>query len=66
MDSGEIKQLTFDETNHESPSWSPDGHFLAYSQNEKIYILRLTDGSSFPILSLPGGQLQPSWSPRLK
>ena len=66
MDSGEIKQLTFDETNHESPSWSPDGHFLAYSQNEKIYILRLTDGSSFPILSLPEGQLQPSWSPRLK
>jgi TolB protein len=66
LEGNKIRQLTYDETSHESPSWSPDGRFLAYSQNKRIYILRLIDGSSFPILPLPGEQFQPNWSPRLK
>lgn len=73
-DGSELQQITNGPGNHASPSWSPDGMYLAYSADEaglsQIYICCF-DGTPPPgqrshlrIDPIPGAEaLSPAWSP---
>jgi TolB protein len=67
---GEPRQLTFDPWDHESPSWSPDGRYLAYSVSgygrSRIEIMN-ADGRNQRILYEDNAGCQSaSWSPHIK
>jgi serine/threonine protein kinase len=51
-------------------SWSPDGRFFAYSTawdewdpNPQVWVVRLQDGTGFPVTEGATRNLSPSWSP---
>jgi len=60
-------QLTHDEGDNESPSWSPDGSLIAFSSTRegasRIYVMTASGTDQRRLLSLPGEQKTPSWSP---
>ena len=72
LDSGAVNRLTYTPTYEASPSWSPDGLWLAYEayvENEtggdlEVFI-RAVDGNQEPIrlTSDPGADFAPAWSP---
>jgi eukaryotic-like serine/threonine-protein kinase len=66
--SGGRERLTPGDTNHFPVSWSPDGRFLAFVQNDPvtkrdIWMLRLSDRSAQPFLRTPFNEAAPSFSP---
>ena len=72
-DGTDLRQITSGAGNHTSPSWSPDGMYLAYSSNrhglESIYVCS-HDGSPPPgyrqhlrLSPVDGALLSPVWSP---
>ena len=63
-DGGDPVRLTSGGSN-ESPAWSPDGRFLAFSSTRsgsaEIYVMR-ADGSDVRRLTWSGGNTSPTWS----
>jgi TolB protein len=61
----EVKQMTNQQGNNETPSWSPDGTMLTYSSNrsgsKQIYIMS-TDGLRTEQLTFTGRNYSPAWS----
>lgn len=68
-DGSDVRQLTFSGTDY-NPSWSPDGHEIAFTRQEEgaesdIYVMR-ADGSNVRRLTSGGPgetNLYPEWSP---
>ena len=60
-------QLTRDAGNNESPSWSPDGSMIVFSSNRegrsRIYVMTAFGTDQRRLLTLPGEQTNPQWSP---
>ncbi len=48
----------------ESPTWAPNGRFIAFSQGGQVTLMR-EDGAN-PTRVGPGGSLQPAWGPAAK
>lgn len=63
---GDPVQLTF-EGDNESPTWSPDGNLIAFSSTRegvsRIYVMTAIGTDQRRLLTLPGEQSEPSWSP---
>jgi TolB protein len=68
-DSTELRQLTFS-GNNESPSFSPDGMFLAFDSDRDgrrgIYIMRVSGEEQKRITPKEIRAMSPKWSPYLK
>lgn len=60
-------QLTFEPGLEIDPSWSPDGHFVAYSSDQSgnfdIWVRSVGEGNSVQVTSSPAPDWQPNWSP---
>jgi TolB protein len=60
-------QLTREAGNNESPSWSPDGSMIVFSSNRegrsRIYVMTAFGTDQRRLLTLPGEQTNPQWSP---
>ncbi|MGQ9921832.1 MAG: DPP IV N-terminal domain-containing protein [Desulfobacca sp.] len=63
---GSPRQLT-QEGSNESPTFSPDGAFLACSSTRDgkpaIYVINVRTGAATRVTNLPGAQTQPAWAP---
>lgn len=63
-----LNRLTDSLGNNENPSWSPNGMWLAFASNRTgewdIYVIH-RDGFDLRRLTHEGGNVSPSWSPRL-
>ena len=62
-DGSMIQRLT-SKGNCESPTWAPNGRFIAASCGGRIHLMR-EDGTNLTAVG-PGGSLQPSWGPAPK
>ena len=66
-DGSDVKQLTSRTRKNENPSWSPDGHFIAFSSNRNgkndIYIMYL-NGENQKKITKGGGKRFPTWCKR--
>jgi TolB protein len=62
-------QLTHNEGDNESPSWSPDGSLIVFSSTRegpsRIFVMTSYGTDQRRLLSLKGQQTQPDWSPRM-
>jgi TolB protein len=62
-------QLTHHARDNESPSWSPDGNLIAFSSNRegpsRIYVMTAFGTDQRKLLTMPGEQSNPQWSPRI-
>jgi TolB protein len=62
-------QLTHNEGDNESPSWSPDGSLIVFSSTRegpsRIYVMTGYGTDQRRLLTLKGQQSQPKWSPRM-
>src|SRR4030095_14587445 len=60
-------QLTFEPGLESEPSWSPDGHFVAYSSDQSgnfdIWVRSVGEGNSVQVTSSQAHDWQPNWSP---
>jgi TolB protein len=65
-----LMQLTSAQGDNESPSWSPDGSMIAFSSTRegtsRIYVMTAYGADQRRLLSLPGQQSEPKWSPGVK
>jgi hypothetical protein len=43
-------------------AWSPDGHYIAYSQADQVGILSLSDKVLLPLMTFPPFRTQSSWA----
>jgi TolB protein len=63
------RQLTRSAGRNESPDWSPDGSMIVFSSTRegasRIYVMTAYGTDQRRLLSLPGEQTSPRWSPRL-
>jgi len=63
---GSPRQLT-QEGSNESPTFSPDGAFVACSSTRDgkpaIYVINVKTGAATRVTNLPGAQTQPAWAP---
>ena len=66
VDSGDIETLVATVANEHSPSWSPDGSWVAYvsdsSGSPQLHLADLRDSTSVRVTHLIGGVSSPSWS----
>jgi len=62
-------QMTHNEGDNESPSWSPDGSLIVFSSTRegpsRIYVMTSYGTDQKRLLTLQGQQTQPKWSPRM-
>ena len=67
---GDRQQLTFEGGDHESPSWSPDGRYLACSVRgygrSRIEIMNEGGQNARVLHEGNDGCQSPFWSPRLR
>jgi Tol biopolymer transport system component/DNA-binding winged helix-turn-helix (wHTH) protein len=63
----ELSRFTFDAGLQSSPSWSPDGRFIAYSAdrsgNFDIWVQQVGGGNPVQVTTSPAHDWQPDWSP---
>ena len=68
-DGNGLMQLTQAAGDNESASWSPDGTLIAFSSSRegrsRIYVMTAYGTDQRRLLTLPGDQTNPAWSPRL-
>ena len=68
-DSQQVVRLTQDAGNNESPSWSTDGSLIAFSSTRegvsRIYVMTVYGTDQRRLLTMPGEQTDPAWSPRM-
>jgi TolB protein len=66
VNSGGLLQLTANQRDNESPSWSPDGSLIAFSSNRegpsRIYVMTSFGTDQRRLLEIPGEQTHPDWS----
>jgi len=62
-----LSRLTFDAGLQSQPTWSPDGHFVAYSSdrggNFDIWVQPVSGGNPIQVTKSPAHDWQPDWSP---
>jgi TolB protein len=63
-------RLTGDAGDNESPAWSPDGSLIVFSSTRegpsRIYVMTAYGTDERKLLTLPGEQSNPGWSPDLR
>jgi serine/threonine protein kinase len=63
----QLTRLTFDPGLQTDPTFSPDGHFIAYASdrggNFDIWVQPVAGGSPVQVTKSPAAETQPSWSP---
>jgi TolB protein len=68
-DGGDPIQLTKNQGRNEAPSWSPDGSLIAFSSTRegksRIYVMTAYGTDQRRLLTLPGEQTNPEWSPNI-
>jgi TolB protein len=68
-ESGEAVQLTENQGSNEAPTWSPDGSLIAFSSTRegksRIYVMTAYGTDQRRLLTLPGEQTNPKWSPNI-
>jgi TolB protein len=68
-DGGEPVQLTENQGNNEAPTWSPDGSLIAFSSTRegksRLYVMTAYGTDQRRLLTLPGEQSNPKWSPNI-
>ena len=62
------RPLTFGAATQAQPTWSPQGHQLAFvrsvdKEKPQIYLLSLAGGEALPLTKIPTGAGNPLWSP---
>jgi TolB protein len=66
---GEPVQLTQNQGNNEAPTWSPDGSLIAFSSTRegksRIFVMTAYGTDQRRLLSMPGAQTNPKWSPNV-
>jgi TolB protein len=67
VDRGNRVRLTENQGDNEAPSWSPDASLIVFNSNRegrsKIYVMTAFGTDQRRLLSLPGEQTNPKWSP---
>jgi Tol biopolymer transport system component/DNA-binding winged helix-turn-helix (wHTH) protein len=62
-----LTRLTFDDGLQFAPTWSPDGHYIAYSSDRggklDIWVQQVSGGDAVQVTKGPGHNWQPDWSP---
>ena len=62
-----LTRLTFDAGLQFGPTWSPDGHYIAYSSDRggklDIWVQQVSGGDAVQVTKGPGHNWQPDWSP---
>jgi Tol biopolymer transport system component len=62
-----LSRLTFDQGLQQDPTFSPDGHFLAYTSNRSgnldIWVQLIGSGDPIQITHSPADDVGPDWSP---
>jgi Tol biopolymer transport system component/DNA-binding winged helix-turn-helix (wHTH) protein len=62
-----LTRLTFDDGLQFGPTWSPDGHYIAYSSDRggklDIWVQQVSGGDAVQVTKEPGHNWQPDWSP---
>jgi TolB protein len=66
VDGSDVRQLTYDDANHEDPAWSPDGSKIAFvlvkGELEQIHTMK-PDGSQIePLTPQDKKTIHPNWS----
>jgi len=65
-----LMQLTNGQGDNESPSWSPDGSMIVFSSTRegtsRIYVMTAYGADQRKLVSMPGQQSEPKWSPGVK
>jgi len=67
VDGKGLMQLTRGQGDNESPSWSPDASMIAFSSTRegtsRIYVMTAYGADQRRLMSTPGQQSEPKWSP---
>jgi TolB protein len=69
VDGSQLVRLTENQGDNEAPCWSPDGSLIVFSSTRegrsRIYIMTAFGTDQRRLLSLPGEQTNPKWSPNI-
>ena len=69
IDGGNLIRLTDNSFYDDYPSWSPDGSLIVFASNRegrsKIYVMTGFGTDQRRLVSMPGEQTNPKWSPNV-
>jgi TolB protein len=67
LSTGVSHQITSGAGNHQHPTWSPDGHWLAFASGagggSDLWVIRSDGSNAMQLTSGPAIESQPAWSP---
>jgi TolB protein len=70
IDGTGLQRLTPNSGNNESPCWSPDGRYIAFSSSRtggsKIFVMNANGLNQRPLTQSKGNESSPSWSKRFE